>query len=198
MSLNIINLKKRFDDKTIFDGFSYNFSDNGIYLLRGESGIGKTTLLRMISGLDNDYTGEIIGGGIGRVGMAFQEYRLFPRLSALENVIFAISDGKDKAVFDNSKKMLSSLGFNESDMLLLPGELSGGMKQRVSLARAFLSDYPILLFDEPTKELDKSNAAIIRNIIRELSKNRLVIIVSHSDEDVSALHPIEIFINRPN
>ena len=198
MNLKISSVTKYFDKKCIFKDFSYGFSDNGIYALRGESGIGKTTLLRMIAGLDKDYTGSIEGGGIGRVGMAFQEYRLFPQLSALENVVFAISDGKDEAVFENSKRILFSLGFNEADMSLLPNELSGGMKQRVSLARAFLSDYPILLLDEPTKELDEKNSSLVREIIKEISKSKLVIIVSHNEEDSSSLGATEIFIKKVN
>ena len=69
----------------------------------------------MISGLDNNYVGSIDGGGIGKVGMAFQEYRLFPSLSAIENVIFAISDKKDEAVYENVKTMLLRLGIEEKD-----------------------------------------------------------------------------------
>jgi ABC-type lipoprotein export system ATPase subunit len=146
----------------------------------------------MISGLDNNYVGSIDGGGIGKVGMAFQEYRLFPSLSAIENVIFAISDKKDEAVYENAKTMLLRLGIEEKDFILKPEELSGGMKQRISLARAFLSPYPILLLDEPTKELDSQNAQTVRRIITELSKEKLVIVVSHNSEDLSLPGAIEI------
>ena len=190
LSLNLIN--KSFEGKIIFDNFSYSFPDTGLYLITGESGRGKTTLLRMISGLDNNYVGSIDGGGIGKVGMAFQEYRLFPSLSAIENVIFAISDKKDKAVYENAKTMLLRLGIEEKDFILKPDELSGGMKQRISLARAFLSPYPILLLDEPTKELDSQNAQTVRRIITELSKEKLVIVVSHNSEDLSLPGAIEI------
>ena len=77
----------------------------------------------------------------------------------------------------------STYGFTKEDMTLRPDELSGGMKMRVSLARAFLKDAPILLLDEPTKELDPRNADIVRQIILELSRNRLVILVSHDRDD---------------
>ena len=120
MKLKIMNLNKSFDGKILLRDFSYSFDDTGIYAVIGESGAGKTTLLRMIAGLEKEYSGSIIGGGIGQVSMAFQEYRLFPQLNALENVIFAISDKKDKAELDKAQKMLSRLGFNEKDMQLLP------------------------------------------------------------------------------
>lgn len=194
MKLKIMNLNKSFDGKILLQDFSYSFEDTGIYAVIGESGAGKTTLLRMISGLEKEYSGSIIGGGIGQVSMAFQEYRLFPQLSALENVVFAISDKKDKAEFNRAQKMLSRLGFSEKDMQLLPDELSGGMRQRVSLARAFLKKSPILLLDEPTKELDKENAEAILDLIREAAKDRLVILVSHNSADIEELSATKIVI----
>lgn len=188
MSLEIKNLTKYFDDKCIFNNFSYSFSNKGIYALVGNSGVGKTTLLRMIASLDKSYTGEILGGGIKNVSFAFQEYRLFPEISSLENVVFAISDGKDKAVWDESKKTLFDLGFTDNDINLFPEELSGGMKQRVSLARAFSKNAPILLLDEPTKELDEKNASLVKQKILAFSKERLVIIVTHNPKDISDLN----------
>lgn len=187
MKLIITNLHKSFDEKKLFDGFSYEFSGSGVYALVGESGSGKTTLLRIIAGLDKDYTGEVTGGGIVSCSIAFQEHRLFPWLTALENVVFSVSDGKDKAVFDRAIKTLSDLGIEKNDMGLLPDALSGGMKQRISLARAFISDAPILLLDEPTKELDEANAALVRERILAEGKKRLVIIATHSAEDIATL-----------
>ena len=192
--LEIKNLSKSFDGKTLFGNFNLSFKDKGVYAIVGESGIGKTTLLRMIAGLDNEYTGEIFGGGIERVSFAFQEYRLFPWLSAIDNVIFAISDRKDEAVYKKAYDMLSTLGFSESDMNLTPSGLSGGMKQRVSIARAMLFDRPILLLDEPTKELDPGNSDIVRSLIIEESRRRLVILVTHRQEDVSLINAEEILL----
>lgn len=192
MSLVIKNLQKSFGEKVIFNDFSYSFDECGIYALTGESGIGKTTLLRMIAGLDKGYEGEISGSG--SVSLAFQEDRLFPVLTALENVIFAISDTKSEAVISDAKNMLTSLGINEKDFNLLPSELSGGMKQRVSLARAFLKDAPILLLDEPTGELDEDNAALVREIIKFEGERRLVILVTHSKKEISDLSATEIRI----
>ena len=185
MALVIKNLKKNFGRKEILHNFSYSFADRGIYAVTGESGIGKTTLLRIIAGLDKDFTGELLGAE--QVSVAFQEHRLFPNLNALDNIVFAISERKDEAVIVEAKKILSKLGFDEADMLLFPDQLSGGMKQRVSLARSFLYEGKILLLDEPTKELDEENAKRVKEVIKELSQSRLVILVSHKGEDLTDL-----------
>ena len=190
MSLIISQLKKRFAEKTVFDGFSYSFSDNGIYALVGDSGIGKTTLLRMISGLDKEFEGEIIGGGFKNVSFAFQEYRLFPNLTALENV--TVPNGMNEETEDSAKRLLISLGFDDNEFTLLPNQLSGGMKQRVSLARAFLKQAPVLLLDEPTKELDSTLKEAIYKLIISESKKRLVILVSHIPEELERLEAVKI------
>lgn len=187
MSLEIKNLCKSFDGKIIFSDFSYSFNETGIYAILGESGRGKTTLLRMICGLDEKYSGEIIGGGIGKTSVAFQEYRLFPTLSALMNLVCTVSDTPDDGTVAMAKSALSSLGFTENDMNLYPHELSGGMKQRVSLARALMFDAPILLIDEPTKELDAENTAKVVEAIKKEGEKRLVILVTHRPEDIDAL-----------
>lgn len=192
MSLIVKELTKSFGGKTVFDGFSYEFSDNGVYAILGESGVGKTTLLRLIAGLDKDYSGEILGGGFENISFAFQEYRLFPALSAIDNVVLAVSDGKDAALIDSAKKLLATLGFTEEDMSLLPSELSGGMKQRVSLARAFLKKAPVLLLDEPTKELDEENAKAVIRAVADISKHRLVLMVTHRPEDLEQLETTTI------
>ncbi len=184
MGLSIKNLYKAFGEKTIFSDFSYEFEDKGIYAIVGESGRGKTTLLRLIAGLDDKYKGEISGG---EVSVCFQEYRLFPALSAQENVTEATG-----ATDTEAENMLCRLGFSKEDVNRYPAELSGGMKQRVSLVRAFLKKSPILLLDEPTKELDDALKATLYSIIKEESKMRLVIFVSHNRADIEFLNPTVI------
>ena len=186
MSLEIKNLTKRFGKKTIISEFSYHFSEKGLYILRGKSGIGKTTLLRIIAGLDKDYSGEIIDGGIGRISFAFQEYRLFPQLSALENVMIASKNINDVDKI-KAKDLLTQLGFLPEDMQLLPSELSGGMKQRVSLARAFMKNAPVILLDEPTKELDAILCRQVCEMIKKIAEDKLVILITHRDDDISLL-----------
>ena len=182
MSLVISNLKKRFGDKVIFDGFSYSFPEKGLFLIRGNSGIGKTTLLRIIAGLDNSYSGTVKGGGYKNVSYAFQEYRLFPTLTARENVTVASFDTVTSTLEEAASLLFREFGLSESDLALLPSELSGGMKQRISLIRAILKKSKILLLDEPTKELDPELAYTVRKRIQLEAKERLVIMVSHLED----------------
>lgn len=182
MTLEIKNLFKSFGQRTVFDNFSYKFEEKVLYVIKGESGKGKTTLLRLISGLDKSFSGEIIGGGIEQVSYSFQEHRLFPNLRMLENLT-AMSVKNTKNLEKRAKEILVKLRFDESDFLLYPSELSGGMCQRVSIARAFMKDCPVLLLDEPFKELDAELVDTVIRMIIEESEKRLVIVVTHTDYD---------------
>ena len=177
MNLRINNLTKKFGDSTVFSDFCYQFDSVGAYLIVGESGVGKTTLLRMIAGLDTDYIGSIENGGISNTSFMFQEYRIFPTLSALKNAGISQNTGDNASAYN----LLSYLGFKPEDMKKKPRELSGGMKQRVAFVRALLKDSPILILDEPTKELDSNTVDTMLEIIRYEAQRRLVIIVTHDD-----------------
>ena len=187
MILSIENLTKSFGKKTLFRDFAYSFERFGVYAISGESGAGKTTLLRIIAGLDKDFSGTVIGGGSENVSYCFQEHRLFPSLSALDNltkVSFKEETEENKAL---AKDLLKRLGFTESDILLHPKELSGGMRQRVAFARAVLKKSKILILDEATKELDSALRDTVLEIIAEEAKNRLVIFVTHKSDEIDTL-----------
>lgn len=178
MNLIIKKLNKKYGKKIIFDNFSHEFNSKGVVAIVGESGIGKTTLLRIISGLDNDYEGTVQNGGLENSSYVFQEYRLFNNLTVLENVLISIE--KPSIEEENyAKELLYKLKITDAELFLYPKELSGGMKQRVSIARALMKKSNLLLMDEPTKELDANLCMTVYDLIRKESEDRLVIIVSH-------------------
>ena len=177
MNLRINNLSKKYGEKILLDNFSFSFDESGIYFITGDSGVGKTTLLRIIAGLDNDFSGTVKNGGFSNVSFMFQEYRLFPMLSATKNA--ALSQGKNG--YPEALTMLKRLGFDDTDLNKKPSELSGGMKQRVAFARAILKKSPIVILDEPTKELDQDSVSAMLQIISEESLKRLILIVTHDN-----------------
>ena len=187
-SLILENLSKSFEGKQLFSGLSHTFPECGLFLLLGDSGTGKTTLLRMIAGLDTDFNGNIEGGGMKNVSMAFQEHRLLPARSALGNVAEALlAEGKSRTEATEAARLaLLSLGYPEEDLSLRPAALSGGMRQRVSLARAFAVNRPILLLDEPEKELDEGLRERLYARICEEAAHRLLIVVTHTPQHLLA------------
>ena len=181
--LRLENLRKAFGEQILFENLSFAFPEKGLFYISGESGKGKTTLLRMIAGIDTDYSGSILREG--EVSYLFQDRRLFPALSALENVAIVLdkpsSDKRENRV--RAAALLGQLNLTEADMKKRPAQLSGGMQQRVALARALIYEAPILLLDEPTKELDEANRQILSTLVKEESKRRLVIVVNHEAAD---------------
>ncbi len=192
MSLTLKEITKLYEEKKVLDSFSYSFPECGMFVLTGKSGIGKTTLLRIIAGLDKDYIGEASGGGIGRVSVAFQEHRLFERLTALDNIICAVAEKPDNALRERALGMLLEFGFTKEETGLFPNELSGGMKQRVSLIRAIIMESPILLLDEPTKELDEGLRRALYERLKAEARRRLIITVSHNKEEIAYLDAVNI------
>ncbi len=185
MGIELINLTKKYGDKTLFESFSYSFPNCGIYQIAGDSGIGKTTLLRIISGLDKTFEGTIISEN--KFAFVFQEYRLFQHLNAMENVMLVINGKTKENAAHTAKDILYALSFTEQDIELYPNELSGGMKQRVAIARAMASDFDVMILDEPFKELDKTLARKVFELIEEISKDKLVILTSHDELPIQAV-----------
>ncbi len=192
MSLVIKDLHKRFGEKTIFEDFSYDFPKAGIFALVGDSGRGKTTLLRIIAGLDKDFKGTVSKTDCA---YAFQEYRLFPTLNALENITKILYKNPSDVEIREARTLLEYFGFSNEDMMLFPSALSGGMKQRVALCRAFLAKKEVLLLDEPFKELDITLREKLRDLLDEESKARLIILSAHSLDALGDLSRTIIKLN---
>lgn len=189
--LELKNIKKSFSGRKILDGISLKVTDGEIMCIVGQSGGGKTTLLRCISGLEHIDEGEMILDGRkfdpmsskeALIGVVFQEYNLFPHLSVLENVTLApkIALKKDpQAVEKEARQLLKKLAL-EGKENLYPYQLSGGQKQRVSIARALAMHPKILCYDEPTSALDPGLRDKVRDIILSLKDESMTqIVVTH-------------------
>ena len=141
----IKNLCKRYQDKVVLKDFSLDIKPRTITCITGESGCGKTTLLNLIAGIIRPDSGTIELDG--KVSYLFQEPRLLPWRTALENVALALKDEK------KAREILELVGLKDS-LDKYPSELSGGMRQRVAMARAFSYPSSIILMDEPFQNLD--------------------------------------------
>ncbi|MFW8051914.1 ATP-binding cassette domain-containing protein [Vagococcus fluvialis] len=180
------------------DGVSVSFRRQEFVAILGASGSGKTTMLNVTGGLDNYDSGDMIIDGKSTktfkdsdwdayrnnsIGFVFQSYNLISHLGIIENVELGMTlSGVDKKIKrENATKALERVGLAEH-MHKKPNQLSGGQMQRVAIARALANDPDILLCDEPTGALDTETSVQIMNLIKELSKEKLVIMVTHNPE----------------
>lgn len=191
--LELKNISKSFGDKVILNNLNLEVKDGEILCIVGQSGGGKTTLLRCISGLEKIDGGQILIDGQvfdpytnenndSVIGVVFQEYNLFPHLTVLQNVTLAptmVLKKKKEIAENEAKNLLNSLAL-EGKEGLYPFQLSGGQKQRVAIARALAMKPQILCYDEPTSALDPGLTATVKNIILNLKKEGMTqIIVTH-------------------
>lgn len=174
--MRLSNISKAYGGITVFDDFSAELPNGKITRITGSSGCGKTTLLRIISGLER-FSGDISDRPCGKISAVFQEDRLFEELSALENCLLAAK--KPPAVISAA---LMSTGLEKSDIYRPVKELSGGMKRRTAIVRALCPDFGILLLDEPFKGIDRENAVKTAELIRKRTEGKTVIIVSHETD----------------
>ena len=174
--MKLQNVVKNFSDKKILDGFSYSFPKKGVFFIDGESGIGKTTLLNIIAGLEKVDSGSV---ELNRVAYLFQEDRLLEWVSVLENVICVTKKTQE----DNKRcvDLLTRLGL-EKEIHNMPSSLSGGMRRRVAIARTLMFNADTVLLDEPFKGLDQKTLENTIDVIKEFTKEKLVIIVSHEND----------------
>lgn len=191
--LELKNISKSFGDKVILNNLNLEVKDGEILCIVGQSGGGKTTLLRCISGLEKIDGGQILIDGQvfdpytnenndSVIGVVFQEYNLFPHLTVLQNVTLApamVLKKKKEIAENEAKNLLNGLAL-EGKEGLYPFQLSGGQKQRVAIARALAMKPQILCYDEPTSALDPGLTATVKNIILNLKKEGMTqIIVTH-------------------
>lgn len=199
--LEIKNLLKVYKPKkglpvTAIKNISLKLSDTGMVFLLGKSGSGKSTLLNLLGGLDRYDGGEIIINGVSSkdfkqthfdsyrntyVGFIFQEYNILDEFNVGENIAIALELQGKKATDEKINEILSKVdldGYGNRK----PNELSGGQKQRVAIARALVKNPEIIMADEPTGALDSNTGKQILNTLKKLSREKLVIVVSHDRE----------------
>ena len=176
-AIRIENISKSYGEKRVLRDFSAAFSLGETSVIMGASGGGKTTLLRLILGLETPDKGAITGVPARRAAV-FQEDRLCPQLTALENIIFAAGRGKESM----ARHVLARLGLGES-LNVDARSLSGGMRRRCALARALCADYDLLVLDEPFKGLDEANRRAAMETVRELSRGKTVLLVTHESAE---------------
>ncbi|NFG62255.1 MULTISPECIES: ABC transporter ATP-binding protein [unclassified Clostridium] len=200
MKIEIKNLSKAYNNEIVFERFNLTLENSKVNCIVGKSGCGKSTLLNMLAGILKFDDGEISGISKNEVSYIFQEDRLVEWLTVEENLIFALKKYYDKLELkEKIKYILSSLGL-EDVKNKYPEELSGGMKQRVNIARAFGKPSKIILMDEPFKSLDYTLKYKIidefKNIM--LNESRIVVLVTHDvDEAIYFNGNIIVFGERP-
>lgn len=176
------NIKKIYGDKVIFDNFDIEFEQGKITAVLGRSGCGKTTLLNVICG-SVEYTGEVERPD--KISYIFQSQRLVPNLTVYKNLEYILSYIRDKK--EKNKRIDEVLKMVEmyEDRDKYPSELSGGMAQRASLARAFVYDAPLMLMDEPFNGLDVSLKKRIIDVFKRLYERdkRTVVFVTHDIDE---------------
>lgn len=201
MYATLQNIRFSYDAKTLIHDFSLSVNQGDIVAITGQSGIGKSTLLRLMAGLEKPVSGSFTLDGVclfddytfisadkRQIGLVFQDYTLFPHLTVKQNIAFGLNHLKRtqrKAIIDKFLKMVEL----EADAHKYPYECSGGMQQRVAIARALANQPKLLLLDEPFSNLDPSLKQRLQTEMLSWFRQTgiTVILVTHDRSDVTAL-----------
>ena len=199
-------------ERQILKDLSYTFEEGKFYTILGPSGSGKTTLLSIIAGLDSQKSGHIYfqGKDIDEIGLhkyrrnaisiVFQQYNLISYLTAVENVLLAMSETDNKVPTDRKTvayNLLERFGIVRSKADRMVNQLSGGEQQRVAIARSLASNVDLIFADEPTGNLDTATEIEIIGIFKELSHEfgKTIIVVTHSNA-VSEMSDQRVLLNE--
>lgn len=187
--IKLENICKSYDEKTVLDNIMAEFPDDSITCIMGESGAGKTTLVRIIAGLENADRGAVSGAGV--VSFDFQEDRLINDISAADNIMLVLDKndfgGHDKKTMrkiinENLAEVLKDYPSDKST-----GTYSGGMKRRVCLVRAMMKKSDTVILDEPFSGMDEETKILAAEYIKKHRDGRICIVVTHEKSDSGLL-----------
>jgi len=198
MSLKLENISKSYGSRVVVNQFSLDIKPGSVTCLFGPSGCGKTTLLNLMGGLIQPDSGSVDGFPDEKISFIFQETRLLPWKTVLGNVIFPLIDKvQGPEAIEMAKKFIRLVGLENEDGFY-PNQLSGGMKQRVSIARAFAYPGSLILMDEAFQNLDNSLKYNILDSFLEIWKKdgRTVIFVTHDIDEAIKLGQEIILLNH--
>ena len=188
MPIILNNISKNYQELAVLNNLSYTFEDNKIYCIMAPSGSGKTTMFRIMLGLEDADSGSISGISPGRIAAVFQEDRLCEPFSALENTMLAVPKNNPK---HQVQQLLLELLPKEA--LTKPvSQLSGGMRRRVAIARALVHPSQVLIFDEPFAGLDEETKQQVQRCILKHRGQRTLIVSTHNESDVLAFNATKV------
>ena len=198
MNLILKSLNFSYEKEEVLKDINFNFQSGVLNIVSGESGVGKTSLLNLIAGLERPSSGSIVLDNIiqadsnhfiepekRNIGFVFQDFALFPHMNIESNITFA--GESDNKFFNRLVRSMSLV----DHLKKYPHEISGGQQQRVSIARALFSKPKILLVDEPISNQDKENKNEIIKIISEFIKNQNIICIIVSHDEIHGMSNIE-------
>ncbi len=208
--LTVKNLIKTFDKKQILKNVSFDLLEGEFLSVMGPSGCGKTTLLRILIGLESADSGQIIKNGSDisslpssqrGMGIVFQNYALFPNMTVLQNVEYALKINKKTShtARQTALKTLEQIGLGDQ-LNKKPNQLSGGQQQRVAIARTLAMNPDIILLDEPISALDVANREIMKTELKAIQKkfNATMLFITHDQEEAFFLSDRIIVMSEGN
>lgn len=197
----VIDICKSYADLKVLDNISIEFPENKVTCILGPSGCGKSTLLNIIGGILDKDSGQVIGFKDASISFVFQEDRLIKWKSVKDNLRFVLKGKMDKKTIEETiDSYLKSVNLLEYKNYY-PNSLSGGMKQRISILRAFIYPSQVLIMDEPFKSLDVNNKRIVIDFFKKLQsvEKRTCIIVTHDiGEAMELADRIVILSDKPS
>ena len=176
--IELKDLSKAYDHP-VLEHRDFTFPDRGAVALKGPSGSGKTTLLRLLAGLEKPDGGEICGLEGKKISVAFQEARLLPFMSLLDNILLVRDKGETSR--EEAEELLRFFKLDHAKEQK-PDTLSGGEKCRAALARSLYYGGDVYLWDEPTRELDAENRVLVQTALDRLKERALVIVSTHDPD----------------